>query len=72
MDTETNLIQIGDRVTLEDGTLGTIVNIEPTGNTQYPFVYEVQTAQSLHVTNTVQKVKRKRDLATLISITHNN
>jgi hypothetical protein len=67
-----NTISEGDLVRLENGETGTVVSVSSTENRSYPFVYEVQTDNVTHVTNNVQTINKARNLATLISITHNN
>jgi len=65
-------IKEGDKVRLETGEIGTVVSVNNTGNLSYPFVFEVQANDILHITNNVRKINKLRNLATLISIAYNN
>jgi preprotein translocase subunit YajC len=62
-------IKIGDKVKLESGEVGTVISAQATDSKSFPYVYEVKTESSVHVTNNVTLVKKS--LAKLISITLN-
>jgi len=66
-----NAISKGDLVQLESGKIGTVISVSSTENKSYPFVYEIQTDNVTHVTNNVRIINKSKNLATLISITHN-
>jgi hypothetical protein len=62
-------IKIGDKVKLESGEMGTVISAQASDNNSFPYVYEVKTESSVHVTNNVTLVKKS--LAKLMNITLN-
>lgn len=62
-------IKIGDKVKLGSGEIGTVISAQASENKSFPYVYEVKTESSVHVTNNVALVKKS--LAKLMSITLN-
>jgi len=62
-------IKVGATVKLKNGEMGTVMSVEETDSKLFPYVYEVKTKTSIHVTNDVKPLKKS--LARLISITLN-